>query len=66
MPELNIDLCDGCGLCVAACHAGGIVQKEDAVRIVETELCDYCGVCEAVCPQQAIECTYCIVFGEEE
>jgi MinD superfamily P-loop ATPase len=65
MPELDINLCDGCGLCVIACHGGGIVQVEGKVKIVETEKCDFCGVCEAVCPHQAIRCTYIIALLED-
>ena len=61
MPEFHPELCDGCGLCVAACHGGGIIWAEGKVTIVETENCDYCGVCEMVCQQGAIMCTYIIV-----
>ena len=66
MPELDINLCDGCGLCVIACHGGGIVRAEGEVKIVETEKCDFCAVCEAVCPHQAIRCTYIIVLKSED
>ena len=65
MPELDLELCNGCGLCVIACHGGGIVTEEDKVRIVETENCDFCGVCEAVCPRCAIKCFYIIVLKED-
>ena len=65
MPELYVELCYGCGLCVAACHGGGIVQEESKVRIVETQNCDFCGVCEAVCRQGAIKCFYIIVSSED-
>jgi MinD superfamily P-loop ATPase len=61
MPELNPELCDGCGLCVIACHGGAIIKEDDRVRIEVSEDCDFCGVCEAVCPQQAITCFYLIV-----
>ena len=64
MPELDVELCNGCGLCVAACHGGGIVAKEGKVRIVVTENCDFCGVCEVVCPQCAIKCFYVLVLKE--
>ena len=65
MPELYVELCDGCGRCVVACHGGGIVQDKDKVRIVETEDCDFCSVCELVCPQNAIKCFYIIVLSED-
>jgi len=65
MPELDIELCTGCGLCVAACHGGGIIQHKGKVKIVETENCDFCGVCEAVCPQFAIKCIFCITSCED-
>ncbi|MFH1032621.1 MAG: 4Fe-4S binding protein [Chloroflexota bacterium] len=61
MPELDSNLCDGCGLCISACHDGGIARYDSKVKIGETENCDYCGVCEAVCPNGAIKCYYEIV-----
>ncbi len=64
MPELDPELCDGCSLCVAACHGGGIVLEDGKVTIVETENCDFCGVCEAVCLQGAIKCSY-IILSED-
>ena len=65
MPELDTKLCNGCGLCVIACHGRGIILSEDKVKIVETENCDFCGVCEAVCSRYAIKCTYIIVLNED-
>ncbi|MFC1893057.1 ATP-binding protein [Chloroflexota bacterium] len=65
MPEFDPELCDGCGLCVAACHGDGIVLRGGRVWITETENCDFCGVCEAVCLQQAITCHYVIVLSED-
>lgn len=65
MPKLDVLLCDGCGLCIAACHGGGIVAADGKVIIVETENCDFCAVCEAVCPQGAIKCAYVIVLSED-
>jgi MinD superfamily P-loop ATPase len=66
MPELDSDLCNGCGLCLIACHGVAIVEYEGKVRILETQDCDYCGVCEAVCPQGAIKCGYVILTGEAQ
>ncbi len=64
MPEFDGALCDGCGLCVAACHGKALVQEGDKVRLLESERCDYCGVCEAVCPHQAIECPFTVTCSE--
>ncbi|MBI2829640.1 MAG: 4Fe-4S binding protein [Chloroflexi bacterium] len=61
MPDLDTELCNGCGLCLIACHGGGVVREGDKVKIIATSACDYCGVCEAVCPQGAICCAYSIV-----
>lgn len=61
MPEMVSERCDGCGLCVAACHGGGIIKEKGVIKIVPTASCDYCAVCEAVCPNYAIRCTYCII-----
>jgi Pyruvate/2-oxoacid:ferredoxin oxidoreductase delta subunit len=65
MPEHNDELCARCGLCMIACHGGGIVPSGDKYEIIETENCDYCGICEAVCPHFAIRCEYTIVIEEE-
>ena len=60
MPELVSERCDGCGLCLAACHGGGLIMVSGKIKIVPTVNCDYCGVCEAVCPNAAIRCPFCI------
>ena len=65
MPELEIALCNGCGLCIIACHGGGVVADNNKVKIVETEACDFCGVCEAVCPKGAIKCLYIIISNAD-
>ncbi len=58
MPELDNELCSGCGLCKVVCHRGGLVMTEDKVKVIESADCDYCGDCEEVCPTGAISLPY--------
>jgi MinD superfamily P-loop ATPase len=65
MPEIAIEKCDGCGLCVAVCHCNAFVMIGKVVSVVEVENCEYCTQCEAVCPTGAISCPFEIVFEED-
>ena len=65
VPEINVELCDGCGLRVVACSMRGITIVYGKARVLEVEECDFCCVCEAVCPKNAIMCNYIIVPGED-
>jgi MinD superfamily P-loop ATPase len=64
MPEINTELCDGCGLCIAVCAAEGLVLIDNTITIVEGARCDYCTLCELVCATGAIRCPYEIVIEE--
>ena len=57
-PVINPQKCNGCGLCVSVCAAGGLVMVENVVTIIESVECDWCTVCEAVCPCGAISCSF--------
>lgn len=46
--------CDGCGLCVPACHEGVIQIIEGKARVVADNLCDGMGACLGHCPRGAI------------
>jgi NAD-dependent dihydropyrimidine dehydrogenase PreA subunit len=46
--------CDGCGLCVPACHEGAIRIVDGKARIVADRLCDGMGACLGHCPRGAI------------
>ncbi len=55
--EIDEDLCDGCGLCVDACHEGAIQLVDGKARLVSDILCDGFGDCLGECPQDAITIT---------
>ena len=64
MPIIDLDLCDGCGICISVCYCKALVLVEGVIEVVETEECGYCTECEAVCPTGAIRCPYEIVIEE--
>jgi ferredoxin len=50
-------LCNGCGLCRAACHFGAIGGSGSGANgraAIEAEKCFGCGLCRNSCPRQAI------------
>jgi uncharacterized Fe-S center protein len=65
MPQIVIELCNGCGLCVTVCKCNAIVKTGDIITVVEVENCGWCTQCEAVCPTGAISCPFEIVVEEE-
>ncbi len=52
--KIDEDKCDGCGLCVTACHEGAIQIVDDKARLVSEVYCDGLGDCLGECPQDAI------------
>ena len=53
-PEVNPELCDGCGKCGEICRFSAIVVIVKKV-LTFPELCHGCGGCSMVCPLNAIE-----------
>jgi uncharacterized Fe-S center protein len=65
MPQIIVEKCTGCGLCVAVCRCNAFIMVDNIVKVVEVEECYYCTQCEAVCPTGAIICPYEIIFEED-
>lgn len=51
---IDEELCDGCGLCVPACHEGALRIVDGKARLVSDRLCDGLGACLGHCPRDAI------------
>lgn len=46
--------CNGCGLCVSACHEGAIGLVDGKARLLRDDYCDGLGDCLPACPTGAI------------
>lgn len=53
--KINEDLCNGCGLCIPACHEGAIEIIDGKAKLLAEKLCDGLGDCLGECPQGAIQ-----------
>ena len=52
--KINEELCNGCGLCAAACHEGAIQMVDGKARLMSESYCDGLGACLPSCPTGAI------------
>lgn len=52
--HIDEEKCNGCGLCVDACHEGAIELVDGKARLVSDEYCDGLGDCLPECPTGAI------------
>lgn len=51
---IDEDKCNGCGLCVQACHEGAIGMVDGKAKLLRDDYCDGLGDCLPACPMQAI------------
>ena len=52
--KIDKEKCDGCGLCVTACHEGAIGLEGGKAVLLRDDYCDGLGNCLPVCPTGAI------------
>ena len=51
---IDEERCNGCGLCVAACHEGAIGLVDGKAKLLREDYCDGLGDCLPACPMNAI------------
>ena len=52
--KIDQNKCDGCGLCVQACHEGAIGLVDGKATLLREDYCDGLGDCLPACPAGAI------------
>jgi len=52
--KIDGNTCNGCGLCVAACHEGAIGLVDGKAKLLRDDYCDGLGNCLPACPTGAI------------
>ena len=52
--KIDREKCNGCGLCVSACHEGAIGLEDGKAVLLRDDYCDGLGNCLPVCPTGAI------------
>jgi NAD-dependent dihydropyrimidine dehydrogenase PreA subunit len=55
--ELDVGLCNGCGLCAVVCPRGVFAMTEGRAELVDRGACLECGACALNCVTAAISVT---------
>jgi ferredoxin len=53
--KINEEKCNGCGICITACHEGAIELVDGKAKLISDIYCDGLGDCLKGCPTDAIE-----------
>ena len=52
--QIDEEKCNGCGLCVTACHESAIALIDGKAKLIRDDYCDGMGDCLPNCPTGAI------------
>lgn len=52
--KIDESLCNGCEMCVTACHEGAIAMVDGKAKLIRDDYCDGLGDCLPACPTGAI------------
>ncbi|NLB18122.1 MAG: ferredoxin [Syntrophomonadaceae bacterium] len=52
--QIDEELCDGCGACIAPCVEGALALIDGKARVINQNFCDGAGVCLGSCPTGAL------------
>ena len=61
IPQIDAGICNGCGLCAAACPHHVLVMQNERAVVAYPAACQYEGQCVQVCPTAAITRHFCLV-----
>jgi ferredoxin len=53
--EIDREKCNGCGLCIKACHEGALQLVDGKAQLISDVYCDGLGACLPECPTDAIK-----------
>lgn len=63
LPIIDLNICNGCGLCEQLCPTHAVAMRDGKARVVRPEDCNYCEICESYCPEGAIGRPFQIMFA---